>query len=82
MNGGKPPSGQIPLEGGTFQFHAGLGPGTLAADLGGGVMLEASDRIHLDRPVKVLKDIPSYIFSAGWGDGPGLLHAGSLIYLR
>lgn len=45
-------------------------------------MLEASDRIHLDRPVKVLEDIPSYIFSAGWGDGPGLLHTGSLIYLR
>ncbi|MBS1785345.1 MAG: hypothetical protein JST24_07950 [Acidobacteria bacterium] len=45
-------------------------------------MLEASNRVHLDRPVQVLEDIPSYIFSAGWGDGLGVLPAGSLIYLR
>lgn len=45
-------------------------------------MPEKTNQILLDRPVQVLEDTPSYIFSAGWGDGLAVLHAGSLIYLR
>lgn len=45
-------------------------------------MPESTSQIPLGRPVQILEDIPSYIYSAGWGDGLAVLPAGSLIYLR
>lgn len=40
-----------------------------------------SNRISLNRPALVQEDLPEYVFSGGWGDGPSVLQCGSRIFL-